>query len=1050
MIAKKIAQILFSTRLTAVLFIVFAVAMAAGTFIEDAYNTTTARALVYNAWWFEAIMGFFLINFIGNIDRYRLLRKEKWATLILHLAFILIILGAFVTRYISYEGMMPIREGESSNIIYSDNTFLTAYVDGEINGEPKRKIFPKKKLFLSTEANNHFTLQDDYNGTPVKIEYVDFILAAQEFFEPDTNGDLYLKVVGTDESGRNEVFLKEGEMKHIGNALFTFNNPIDGAINLYYDDGNYQIESAVPGGFMRMADQSNGIVYQDSLMPLELRSLYNLGSTQFVLPELADVGKLVLKQPEVIDENAQDALIVDVSSGEETQRVTLFGAQGFVKQDTEVNINGLDVFLHYGSLRYQLPFSVQLNDFIAEKYPGTETGYSSYESQVTVIAPEETFDYRIYMNHVLDYQGFRFFQASFDADEKGTILSVNHDFWGTWITYIGYFLLYLGLMAILFDKNTRFADLKKLLEKVKAKKAALTVLLLLLSWGGISQEIPENHQMSLERIDSIIKANVIDPQHAEDFASLVIQDAGGRMKPANTFASELLRKVSKSDTYKGLDANQVMLSIMENPFLWYNVPFIYLKRGNDSIRSIAGVGKDAKYAALMNFFDQEGNYKLAPYLDEASRAKVPNQFQKDFLEVNRKVNLLYSALEGRIFRFFPVPQHENNKWISAFELGEHDITGMDSTYVKNVLPIYFQELQRAKRTQEYTGVDEILSSIHKFQKRYGAEVLPSDNHIKLEMLYNKFDVFKRLFSYYLYAGTLLFILLIIQIFKDRKVLRWGITFFKIIIALLFLLHTAGLIARWYISGHAPWSDAYESMIYVGWATMFFGLAFGRKSDLTLAATTFVASIILMVAHWNWMDPAIANLQPVLDSYWLMIHVAVIVASYGPFTLGMILGLVSLFLIIFTNKKNKKRMEVNLKELTYINEMALTVGLVMLTIGNFLGGQWANESWGRYWGWDPKETWALISIMIYAFVIHMRLVPGLRGMFAFNFTAVCAFASIMMTYFGVNFYLSGLHSYASGDRVVTPVFVYYSVAFVLLVGAIAFWRYRLYYAKKVKE
>lgn len=1047
MIAKKIAQILFSTRLTAVLFLVFAIAMAAGTFIEDAYNTTTARALVYNAWWFEAIMGFFLINFIGNIDRYRLWRKEKWATLTLHLAFILIILGAFITRYISYEGMMPIREGESSSIIYSDNTFLTAYVDGDINGEPKRKIFPKKKLLLSTEANNHFVLKDDYNGIPLKIEYADFILGAKEFFEPDAKGDLFLKVVATDQNGRNEVFLKEGEMKHIGEALFTFNNPIDGAINLFYENGEYKIESAVPGGYMRMADQANGIVYQDSLMPLELRSLYNLGNAQFVLPEMADVGKIVLQQPEEIDENAQDALIVYITSGNETQQVTLYGAKGYVKQDTEVLINGLKLYLHYGSVSYQLPFSVKLNDFIAEKYPGTENGYSSYESQVTVIDPDKTFDYRIYMNHVLDHKGFRFFQASFDADEKGTILSVNHDFWGTWITYIGYFVLYFGLMAILFDKNTRFADLKKMLEKVKAKKASLSLFILLLSVSGFAQEIPESHQMSIDRIDSVIKVNAIDPVHAEDFASLVIQDAGGRMKPVNTFASELLRKVSKSDTYKGLDANQVMLSIMENPFLWYNVPFIYLKRGNDSIRSLAGVGKDAKYAALMNFFDQEGNYKLAPYLDEASRTKVPNQFQKDFLDVNQKVNLLYSALEGRIFRFFPVPKHENNKWISAFELGEYNITGMDSTYVKNVLPIYFQELQRAKKTADYKGVDEILGSIHKFQKRYGSEVLPSENHIKLEMLYNKFDIFKKLFSYYMYAGSLMFIFLIIQIFRDRPWLRGIITFFKIIIALLFVLHTAGLIARWYISGHAPWSDAYESMIYVAWATMFFGLAFGRKSNLTLAATTFVASIILMVAHWNWMDPAIANLQPVLDSYWLMIHVAVIVASYGPFTLGMILGLVALFLIIFTNKNNKAKMEVNLKEITYINEMALTVGLVMLAIGNFLGGQWANESWGRYWGWDPKETWALISIMIYAFVIHMRLVPGLRGLFAFNFAAVCAFASIMMTYFGVNFYLSGLHSYASGDRVVTPTFIYYSVAFVLVIGALAMWRYRMMYAKK---
>jgi cytochrome c-type biogenesis protein CcsB len=276
--------------------------------------------------------------------------------------------------------------------------------------------------------------------------------------------------------------------------------------------------------------------------------------------------------------------------------------------------------------------------------------------------------------------------------------------------------------------------------------------------------------------------------------------------------------------------------------------------------------------------------------------------------------------------------------------------------------------------------------------------------------------------------------------------NYTVNIFHVFIGLLFALHTLGLITRWYISGHAPWSDAYESMIYVGWATMFFGLAFDRKSKLTVASAAFVASMILMIAHWNWMDPAIANLQPVLNSYWLMIHVAVIVASYGPFTLGMILGIVSLLLILLTNDKNKERMNLNIQEITYINEMALTIGLVMLTIGNFLGGQWANESWGRYWGWDPKETWALISIMVYAFVIHARFVSALRGKWVFNLMSIFAFYSILMTYFGVNFYLTGLHSYASGDKVVTPTFVYVSLFLLSLLGVLSFIKYKKYYKK----
>ena len=401
-------------------------------------------------------------------------------------------------------------------------------------------------------------------------------------------------------------------------------------------------------------------------------------------------------------------------------------------------------------------------------------------------------------------------------------------------------------------------------------------------------------------------------------------------------------------------------------------------------------------------------------------------------------------------KIFPIPNDDNNKWISNYEYIRDKTPIKDSLYtnfIKNGFSVYLYTLNQAKQTDDFSQASKLLSAFKKTQHKYGGEVMLNDDKIHTEILYNKYDIFKKLFSWYMYAGTLLFVLLIIQIFNDkRKVLNISITVFKWIIVGLFLLHTAGLIVRWYISGHAPWSDAYESMIYVAWATMFFGLAFGRKSDLTIASTAFVTAMILMIAHWNWMDPAIANLQPVLNSYWLMIHVAVIVASYGPFTLGMILGVVSLLLMIFTTKKNKTKMDLNIKELTIINEMALTVGLVMLTIGNFLGGMWANESWGRYWGWDPKETWALISIMIYAFVIHMRLVPGLRSRWGFNLASIIAFASIMMTYFGVNFYLAGLHSYASGDQIVSVQFIGIAVAIVAVLGFFAYRGYAKFYRK----
>jgi len=559
-----------------------------------------------------------------------------------------------------------------------------------------------------------------------------------------------------------------------------------------------------------------------------------------------------------------------------------------------------------------------------------------------------------------------------------------------------------------------------------------------------AQDEHKHDQTNLNQSDSSIIDNPVSLEHAQEFGSLVIQDSGGRMKPLNTFASELLRKVSKSDTFNGLNADQVLISIIKNPISWYNVPFIYLKRGNDSIRKIAGRNEKEKYASFVDFFDDRGSYKISSQLEDAYKASLPNQFQKDFIELDRRVNLLFSAFEGKILRIFPIPNDINNKWVAFPDVQPQDFNGIDSLYVKNVIPLYLGALENDIKTGDYDNSKKLLESIRGFQTKYGSEILPSEDKIKAEILYNKYDIFKNLFSWYMYVGTLMFAFLIFQIFYENKFMKILVSLSKYAIVALFILHTLGLIARSYVSGHAPWSDAYESMIYVAWATVAMGLAFGRKSNLTIASTSFVAAMILMIAHWNWMDPQIANLVPVLDSYWLMIHVSVIVGSYGPFALSMILGIVSLFLILITNKKNKKRVNLNLQELTIINELSVTVGLIMLTIGNFLGGQWANESWGRYWGWDPKETWALISIMVYAFVLHMRLIPGLKGKWIFNLMSILAFASIMMTYFGVNFYLTGLHSYASGDKVITPDFVYYSLFFVLLLGFLSYFKHKKYY------
>lgn len=1052
---KKVIALLFSTKLMALLFLSFGIAMGIATFIENDFGTQTAKALVYNSWWFEAMMLLFVVNFFGNIFRYRLYKKEKFSVLLFHLSFVFVILGAGVTRYISYEGVMPIKEGETTDVFFSEKTYLTLTLD---NNKEQRVV--SEDLLLSARGENDFVFDTDFRGQEVALELQNYVPYAFQQFEEKEDGTPYLHFVESSSGSRHDHYIKKGTLENIHGVLVGFGHTKDALVNFEWVDEELKMESIFEGTFLRMSDQLRGDIQKDTLETFKYLTLHNIAGMSFVVPKPPLEGEMTWVSGKK-EEHPEDLLVFKVFSKGEDKIIEVKGGQYTTNSPVQFQMAGLNFRLSYGAKELKLPFQIKLNDFQLEKYPGSESAMS-YASEITVISPEETFDFRVFMNHILDYKGYKFFQSSYDItpEYEETRLSVNHDFWGTWITYVGYFLLYAGLMLIMFVKNTRFSALRNQLRKLKIKKELLTLVVgVFLSSSAFSQEdhtghnhapgekhVHENVSKELEQLDSLVIANAVDKSHAEKFSELVIQDAGGRMKPAHTFASQLLRKVSKKETFQNLDANQVFLSIVENPQLWFRVPIIYLERGNDQLRTILGIDTTEKYGRLIDFIDEKGQYKIKALVEQAQKTAVKSKFQKDLVNVDKRVGLLYSAIGGAILRIFPIPNDANNKWVSQPELSNAKFTGKDSVFVKQILPVYMHTLKQAKKTGDYEEAAKIIEGVQNFQKKYGAAVYPSADKIKFEIAYNKYDVFKKLFSYYMLAGLLLFVLVIFQIFNKKSLVNVLIKINVGVILLFFAMHTAGLGARWFISGHAPWSNAYESMIYVAWATMFFGLAFGKKSTLTIAATSFLTAMILMIAHWNWMDPEIANLVPVLNSYWLMIHVAIIVASYGPFALSMILGILALVLMILTRSSNKKKLNNTIKELTTINEMSITVGLILLTIGNFLGGMWANESWGRYWGWDPKETWALISIMTYAFVLHMRLVPGLRGRFTYNLMSVIAFASIMMTYFGVNFYLSGLHSYASGDKIVTPSFVYYSILFVAVLGVLAYFKYKKYYQK----
>jgi len=392
-----------------------------------------------------------------------------------------------------------------------------------------------------------------------------------------------------------------------------------------------------------------------------------------------------------------------------------------------------------------------------------------------------------------------------------------------------------------------------------------------------------------------------------------------------------------------------------------------------------------------------------------------NEFDKKLIKVVEKFQIMNQIFMWAYMKIIPMKTDPSQTWFVPLS---KELSGNAQKLSMDALQ-YFASVDKASKSGNWTIADENLIAFKKKQRIEGSKVIPSESNFLTEVTYNKMNVFKNTSYLYLVSGLILLIVFLVRIFKNPKGIiekRFDVTN-KIVRYILFIVaiyHAAGLGMLWYITGHAPWSNGYEAVVFIALVTMLAGFLFSRKNAAILAGTAVLAFLMIFVTEMNLMDPEITPLQPVLKSYWLMIHVAIITGSYGFLGLGAILSLMNLFLYVFRNKKNGLRVTLNINELTYVSEMTITVGLFMLTIGTFLGGIWANESWGRYWGWDQKETWALVSVLVYAIILHFRLIPGMNGKFTFNVAGFWGYSAILFTFFGVNFYLVGLHSYAQGE------------------------------------
>ena len=898
----KLLNFLFSFKATLLLLAILAIGAGVATFIENDFGTSSARVLVYNNTWYEIVLVLTTINLSGIIYKFKM-----WNNLprfLFHFSFVVILLGAIITRYVGYEGIMQIPQGTTTNQMISLEPYLQVTVkDGE-------------KVIAYKEWQKEFTsLLPELNNFSYKVDF-------------DNN-------------------------------------------NLIIDYKRFQFEKK----------------------------------------EQAKMGLLT----------------VDVTLNGKKETIRLPGLSGQLGVPRDLIFDKYTVTLEYGSKFIDLPFAIRLNEFQLERYPGSMAP-SSYASEVTVIKDDKTYDYRIFMNRTLNEGNFLFFQSSYFPDETGTVLSVNNDP-GKWPTYFGYFLLTLGLFLNFFDKKSRF---RKLTKFVANKNLAMFILTLaLLSTQNLKANESNNTTSPQEvdditmRVDYLNKFKDESKVTADKFGHLVVQSSGGRMKPLATLNREIVQKLSGKSSFMGMDANQIVLGMITRPDIWKDVKII--KINTPKLKKFLGVPESEKYISFSEAFGEKNDYLLAKESEKALLTKPIERgtYEKDIIKVDEKLNIIYSVFNGALLNIFPKVYDEqsvddNFKWYSPLEAMQ-EFSGQNQAAIGSVV----RGLFNSTMDFDWNSANNYIDMIALYQDKVGTDIKPTASKINAEIVFNKLDIFFNLTLAYVLLGFIMVVLAFVVIFKPEFKPAKTTKIIFAILTILFAIQTFGMGYRWYLSGHAPWSDIYETLIYISWSAIFAGVIFFRNSLLALGAATIIAGIFMFTAHLTDVDPQITSLVPVLKSYWLTIHVSILTASYGFFGLSAILGFLTLIMFIF--RKNRPHLDEIIKHISAINEISLIIGLACITIGNFLGGVWANESWGRYWGWDPKETWAYVSIVVYALVIHLRFVKSLNTPYVLATASLLAFSSIMMTYLGVNFYLSGMHSYATGDPVPIPMWAYLTVA-----------------------
>lgn len=657
-----------------------------------------------------------------------------------------------------------------------------------------------------------------------------------------------------------------------------------------------------------------------------------------------------------------------------------------IGQPTDTYMAASDSQDGMGMQEEKLPFSLCLQNFETKMHDGTQA-VADYSSKFTVTDGNDKSEGQVSMNNIYSHRSYRFYQSSYDEDGQGSVLAVNADPYGIPVTYTGYALLFISLVWMLIDPKGGY---RRLLRSQLLRKGALLLCLL----SSMSYEASAQ--------SSDLSQAVLPKATAEKLGELNML-YNDRICPVQTFAIDFCKKIYGARSYQGLTPEQVLTGWIFYGDTWSNEPFIKIKNGE--LKTAMNL---PDHASLNSFFNPlMGGYTIAQYVQEYYNG-AQDKFHQQAADIDGKIQIIMELRQGTSLKVLPYTFTQNVKatrehpaiqagstvWYSPADRLPAAVEHQHALYIKNVFTLLYSDVRAGKTDR----VNIFFDKMKKYQQVSGGNSLPSSVQYRAERILNGFPFATILFMVNLTLGFIALLYTIYRITRQRSLKAFDIAL-PALLGISFLALTFGLAMRWIVSGNVPMSNGYESMLTVAWFVMLISLVMQWRIRLVMVFGFLLSGFFLLVSHINQMDPAIGQMMPVLNSPLLCIHVSIIMMSYALLSLTFLCGVMGILL------------RSHGEELQALSRVFLYPALATMGFGIFIGAIWANVSWGNYWSWDSKETWALITFMIYAVVAHTQSLSLFRKPLAYHVYMTLAFLSIVMTYFGVNYFLTGMHSYA---------------------------------------